>query len=179
LKLPGLREQRELHGLSQSELARVAGVSRDSISNYETGQREAWPSTAKKLADALAVDIADLVSPKVPAPSSPDEWARESGARLHGMTAEEWDAHIRELSSATDIAREFRALFEESKMLHAALSADKVRRPGGRERRRNLGRGLREVRIRRMSDLQAAATVRRAESLVNRIHEELLKETHS
>jgi transcriptional regulator with XRE-family HTH domain len=79
LKLPRLREVRELHGWSQKTLAEESGVSRDSISNYETGQREAWPSTAKKLADALGVTIADLMeeasTPKA-VPTTPLlEWA--------------------------------------------------------------------------------------------------------
>jgi transcriptional regulator with XRE-family HTH domain len=62
LKLPRLKEVRELHGWSQAKLAEESDVSRDSISNYETGQREAWPATAKKLADTLGVEIADLVA---------------------------------------------------------------------------------------------------------------------
>jgi transcriptional regulator with XRE-family HTH domain len=41
-------------------LAKKADVSRDSISNYETGQRKAYPSTAKKLADALNVSVSEL-----------------------------------------------------------------------------------------------------------------------
>jgi transcriptional regulator with XRE-family HTH domain len=60
LKLPGLREVRELRGWSQDVLAKKADVSRDSISNYETGQRKAYPSTAKKLADALNVSVREL-----------------------------------------------------------------------------------------------------------------------
>jgi transcriptional regulator with XRE-family HTH domain len=63
LKLPRLKEIRELHGWSQAKLAEESDVSRDSISNYETGQREAWPATAKKLADALHVEIAVLREP--------------------------------------------------------------------------------------------------------------------
>jgi transcriptional regulator with XRE-family HTH domain len=63
LKLPRLKEVLELHGWSQAKLAEESDVSRDSISNYETGQREAWPATAKKLADALHVEIADLREP--------------------------------------------------------------------------------------------------------------------
>jgi len=81
LKLARLREIRELHGWSQSKLAEEADVSRDGISNYETGRREAWPSTAMKLADALGVGISDLVArveesplPKGPSPLSA-EWA--------------------------------------------------------------------------------------------------------
>lgn len=60
MKLPGLREVRELRGWSQDVLAKKADVSRDSISNYETGQRKAYPSTAKKLADALNVSVSEL-----------------------------------------------------------------------------------------------------------------------
>lgn len=63
MKLPRLKEVRELHGWSQTKLAEESGVSRDSISNYETGHREAYPATAKKLADALEVEIADLIEP--------------------------------------------------------------------------------------------------------------------
>ena len=62
MKLPRLKEVRELHGWSQAKLAEESDVSRDSISNYETGQREAWPATAKKLADTLRVEITDLVA---------------------------------------------------------------------------------------------------------------------
>ncbi len=62
MKLPRLREVREQHGWSQQKLSEESGVSRDSISNYETGQREAWPATAKRLSDALGVEIADLIA---------------------------------------------------------------------------------------------------------------------
>jgi transcriptional regulator with XRE-family HTH domain len=80
LKLPRLKEVRELHGWSQTKLAEESDVSRDSISNYETGQREAYPATAKKLADALNVEIAELIEParepalpkaEAPPPSGP------------------------------------------------------------------------------------------------------------
>jgi transcriptional regulator with XRE-family HTH domain len=60
LKLPRLREVREIRGLSQGALAEKADVSRDSISNYETGHREAYPSTARKLANALGVSVEEL-----------------------------------------------------------------------------------------------------------------------
>jgi putative transcriptional regulator len=78
LKLPKLREIRELRGWSQGVLAEKAGVSRDSISNYETGHREAYPSTAKKLADALGVSIADFMvdtAPKAVLTTPLLEWA--------------------------------------------------------------------------------------------------------
>ncbi len=97
LKLPRLREMRELRGWSQSVLSKEAGVSRDSISNYETGNREAYPSTAQKLADALGVTIADFMedspAPKAVLTSPLLEWA---------LTAsdEEFDRHIRDAPPA-------------------------------------------------------------------------------
>jgi transcriptional regulator with XRE-family HTH domain len=93
LQLPRLKEVRELHGWSQAKLAEVSDVSRDSISNYETGQREAWPATAKKLADALHVEIADLREPaRELATSGKGKAPRGAGQRGQEETAErrEW-----------------------------------------------------------------------------------------
>jgi DNA-binding XRE family transcriptional regulator len=43
------------------KLAREAGVSTETIYSLEHGQREfLWPRTAKKLADALGVEVRDL-----------------------------------------------------------------------------------------------------------------------
>jgi transcriptional regulator with XRE-family HTH domain len=95
LKLPRLRKVRELRGWSQGVLAEKADVSRDSISNYETGHREAYPSTAKKLADALSVTIADLMedtAPKAVLTSPLLEWA---------LTASDEDFD-RRISTATE-----------------------------------------------------------------------------
>lgn len=61
MKLLRLREWRERRGLTQQDLADGSGVSQNAISNYETGRRNARPSTARKLADALGVGIEDLI----------------------------------------------------------------------------------------------------------------------
>jgi transcriptional regulator with XRE-family HTH domain len=183
LKLPRLKEVRELHGWSQKKLAEESGVSRDSISNYETGQREAWPATSRRLADALGVEIADLLqeptSPKEVAPSSPDEWARERGARLHGMSGEEWDAHVHRLEAVSEVEEEFRAFLKESKMLTSALTGDKWLRPGNRKQRVDVSRGLRELRTYRLADLAGVAAAKKDEALTRRVMETLLEEAHS
>ena len=62
MKVPRLKEWRERRGLSQEALAELAGVSRDGISSYENGRREAHPGTAKKLADAVAYLLSDRAS---------------------------------------------------------------------------------------------------------------------
>jgi transcriptional regulator with XRE-family HTH domain len=178
-----LKEERQLKGWSQRDLARETGVNPDTISGIETEQHEPRPSTLRKLAEGLGLEVRDFFAepalPKAEAPTSPDEWAREIGVRLHGMSDEEWDAYIRRLESVNEIEQVFRELFEERVMLHAALRADKWVRPENRAQRAELMPGIRELRVRRMADLEASALVRRAESLVNEIHEVLLQETHS
>jgi transcriptional regulator with XRE-family HTH domain len=57
-KLKRLRRERVL---TIRELADEAGVSKTTISNIENGQREAYPSTIRKLARALEVPPSELV----------------------------------------------------------------------------------------------------------------------
>src|SRR5215210_3964911 len=74
VQIPNLRELRELHGLTQKELADVSSVSLRSVAGYEGGAH-ARPNTARKLAQALNVEVADLVGatsyPKASASSQP------------------------------------------------------------------------------------------------------------
>jgi transcriptional regulator with XRE-family HTH domain len=76
VQIPNLRGLRELHGLTQKELADVSGVSLRSVAGYEGGAH-ARPNTARKLAEALNVEVADLVGvdsyPKAQAPPSPTQ----------------------------------------------------------------------------------------------------------
>jgi transcriptional regulator with XRE-family HTH domain len=58
-----LEKTRIAHGLEVSGLAKLAGISRDALWRYEqTGKytRRPYPSTAKRLADALGVRVEDL-----------------------------------------------------------------------------------------------------------------------
>jgi transcriptional regulator with XRE-family HTH domain len=56
-----LREARLDRGLSQEELHEMTGVSRDTISRMETGDRpNPHPKTLRKLAEALGVSVADI-----------------------------------------------------------------------------------------------------------------------
>jgi transcriptional regulator with XRE-family HTH domain len=59
VKVPRLREHRLDRAFSQEELARMAGLSRESIIKLEGG-RDAWPQTVRKLAKALRVKPKDL-----------------------------------------------------------------------------------------------------------------------
>jgi len=56
-----LREIRLDAGFSQDELHQMTGVSRDTISKMETGDRpNPHPRTLRKLAQALGVSVADI-----------------------------------------------------------------------------------------------------------------------
>jgi transcriptional regulator with XRE-family HTH domain len=76
VQIPNLRELRELHGLTQKELADVSGVSLRSVAGYEGGAH-VRPNTARKLAQALNVEVADLAGatsyPKEQALPSPEQ----------------------------------------------------------------------------------------------------------
>ncbi len=66
MKVPGLRAQRERSGLTQRELAEVAGVSKRSIAGWESGE-SIRPGSAGKVAEALGVTISDLCEERISA----------------------------------------------------------------------------------------------------------------
>lgn len=76
-----LKAIRLRHGLSQVDLSKRSGVAQNTISDIETGRRNPRPSTLRKLAKALDVDVGDFYpetsSPKVTAPPSLAEWLEE------------------------------------------------------------------------------------------------------
>jgi transcriptional regulator with XRE-family HTH domain len=69
-----LKEERQLRGWSQRDLARETQVNTDTISGIETGQHEPRPSTLRKLAEGLGIQVRDLFAepalPKAEAPKT-------------------------------------------------------------------------------------------------------------
>jgi transcriptional regulator with XRE-family HTH domain len=59
--LPGLRTARQRAGVTQQELARLAGVGKSTITELEVGRRGAYPRTMRRLAKALETEISNLV----------------------------------------------------------------------------------------------------------------------
>ena len=59
---PPLRVWREHRGLSQSALARAAGVSRVQIVEIEAGRNTGSVHTLRKLADSLRIAVDDLIA---------------------------------------------------------------------------------------------------------------------
>lgn len=68
-----LREFRRQKGWSQKDLADESGVGQDTISGIERGQHEPRPSTLRKLAEALDVEVADFFrEPALPKAEAPE-----------------------------------------------------------------------------------------------------------
>ena len=128
MKTPRLREWRESKGETQLTLSERSGVAEHTISRIEHGA-ELRPTTARKLADALDVEVADLMeSPPAPLSSlvseappkaeSPDtgldellgaareikaEWMRLAAyERVIGLSREE---HLRTLRRLEELDR--------------------------------------------------------------------------
>ena len=65
--MDAVKEIRRRKGWSQKDLAEESGVGQDTISGIESGRHEPRPSTLRKLADALDVEVADFFrEPAVP-----------------------------------------------------------------------------------------------------------------
>jgi transcriptional regulator with XRE-family HTH domain len=63
LRLPHLRQWRLRAGLSQDDLAELAGISRSTVHNAETGAKDVLPSTLRSLARALKLKPHELQRP--------------------------------------------------------------------------------------------------------------------
>jgi DNA-binding XRE family transcriptional regulator len=53
---------RKKRGMTQANLAKVAGIAQGFLSEIESGQKPGTPATLKKIAEALNIKIDDLVS---------------------------------------------------------------------------------------------------------------------
>jgi transcriptional regulator with XRE-family HTH domain len=88
--LETLRHIREQVGLSQPELSELSGVAQGTISDLELGKRKPRGRTLRKLAQALGVQVADLLGEsenlKVQAPL-PDFEVERRGATVVAMDA--------------------------------------------------------------------------------------------
>jgi transcriptional regulator with XRE-family HTH domain len=98
-----LAKIRRSKGFTQRSLAEVADMSPSSIYEIEVGRRKPNPSTLRKLAAALGVEVVDLLEeeerPKAIAPKSPKEWLRAHNVLLLSLTEEELSDHFAALYS--------------------------------------------------------------------------------
>ena len=59
-----IREARKREGITQAELSKQIEVSRNTIVNFETGRRDPRVKDLRKIAKALNVSVAELISDK-------------------------------------------------------------------------------------------------------------------
>ena len=120
--MDAVKEIRRRKGWSQKDLAEESGVGQDTISGIESGRHEPRPSTLRKLADALDVEVADFFrEPVVPLVEAPREAgrlsaidvakdaarrqiARENQLMFSGQS--EWDLDQRHANNAMQRLRE-------------------------------------------------------------------------
>jgi transcriptional regulator with XRE-family HTH domain len=122
--MENLTRLRELKGFSQRALAKESGVSPATIHELENGRRRANPSTLRKLAAALDVEVADLLGAEYPKgerrsshePSFEDALAEERREAIYQPWADfvnryvdRWEARIAagdfDLASIEEFAR--------------------------------------------------------------------------
>lgn len=60
-RVPGLRRARQQQALSQLDLAVKAGINRSTVVSAERGQTHPRPSTIRRLAEALGVEVRTLL----------------------------------------------------------------------------------------------------------------------
>ena len=60
-QLLGLRAARRRRGLTQRELAALAGTGAGTVSDLESGRRGAYPRTIRRIADALGTEVEHLI----------------------------------------------------------------------------------------------------------------------
>jgi transcriptional regulator with XRE-family HTH domain len=99
-----LRVLRARRGLSLTEAAERAGVTRDTISDLERGKRRAYMPTLTKIAKGYRVPVEELLEEPVPLGEAPEAGSSETrvpeeSARTEG---EQRALSIREISLSTD-----------------------------------------------------------------------------
>lgn len=108
-----LKEERLRKGWSQRDLARETGVNADTISGIETRQHEPRPSTLRKLAEGMNIEVADFFQerarPKVSAAPPSLEWALAASDR-------EFDSWV-STAHATEVHRLWNQLGDYAKNL--------------------------------------------------------------
>jgi len=87
-----------MRGMNQVDLAEASGVAQNTISEIELGKREARPGTLKKLAEALGVEIVDLLGGETERPLaealSLQDRLFNGGAKERGAFIERCRRHV-------------------------------------------------------------------------------------
>lgn len=180
-----LRVARLEKGLTLREAAKVTGVDKATISAIERNKRKPFDVTLSRLAKGYGVSISQLVEepigeePGQPLKEKAREWFQEAGGDrdlLHGMDDEAWEAYVENLDTPEEVSETYHKMQDERKMFQALWMADKMQRPQAQGPRRELARGLRELRTNRYRDLAGQAAQLRERDLVEEIFDGVTEE---
>jgi transcriptional regulator with XRE-family HTH domain len=180
-----LRVARLEKGLTLREAAKVTGVDKATISAIERNKRKPFDVTLSRLAKGYGVSISQLVEepigeePGQPLKEKAREWFQEAGGDrdlLHGMDDEAWEAYVENLDTPEEVSETYHKMQDERKMFQAFWMADRMQRPQAQGPRRELARGLRELRMSRYRDLAGQAAQLRARDLVEEIFDGVTEE---
>lgn len=83
-----IQEIRKSKGIKQKELAAKLGIAANTLSQYETGNREPDLETIKKIALVLEVTVDELLDAKTKAPTLTKKDERDIERRLSAMIAD-------------------------------------------------------------------------------------------
>jgi transcriptional regulator with XRE-family HTH domain len=173
-----LRVARLEKGLTLREAAKVTGVDKATISAIERNKRKPFDVTLSRLAKGYGVSISQLVEEPIGEERGQSlkekarEWFQEAGGYrdlLHGMDDEAWEAYVENLDTPEEVSETYHKMQVERKMFQALWMADRMQRPQAQGPRRELARGLRELRMSRYRDLAGQAAQLRARDLVEEI----------
>ena len=119
-----LAELRERRALTLRELAEMSNVAADTINQIELGHRKARPSTLRKLARALEIDVQEFYAePALPKAEAP----RETGPPQ--VSQEEFAAALREWLD--DVRKAAQPIMEQDDQTIAAYRQALARMKGG------------------------------------------------
>ena len=77
--LPGLMDARKRQGLTQRELAVLAGIGAGTVSDLEVGRRGGYPATVKRLCLSLGVTPAQLMTVEHLSEQEQTHWGMAAG----------------------------------------------------------------------------------------------------
>ena len=101
-----LKKYRELHGLSQQDLAALLDTTKQVISRYETGQRDPKISTAVEYAQKLNVSLLWMLNLEEPQVDNLDSViTNEISSIVETMTSEQKDSFLSYLRNLKAILR--------------------------------------------------------------------------
>lgn len=135
-----IKRSREVHNLSQQQLADLSGVSKRTIASYESGGAIARPSTMRKLAEVLQVSVDYLRQDDITDPTyglEKKEYVEEARSRYGAKAAKEMDFLLEKnaaLFAGGELSQEAKDAFFEAVMKAYITCKEEAKKTYGRKK---------------------------------------------